>query len=232
MQSEKQIAETAKADSMTSGRNFVGVLIIIIVLALWASLSAFAAANGLYHSVNGAPPFGLVAAALLPPIAFFLIHRISAGLQRWVREVDLGLITALQAWRVVGAAFVFVWGLDMLPAVFAAPAGFGDIAVGLMAPFVALAVWKRSRGWRAASYLLIVVGLLDFVTAFATGAMAREGGAIHKAGTVHTGLLAELPLSLIPGFLVPVFAILHLIALFKLRRDGSAPDCSSVTRQG
>jgi len=232
MHSEKQIADTAKPEPTRSGRPLIAGSLIFIALTLWAGLSALAAANGLYQSVNGALPFGLVAAALLPPIAFVLVHRISPGLQRWVRDVDLGLITALQGWRVVGAAFVFVWGLDMLPAAFAAPAGFGDIAVGLMAPFVALAVWQRSRGWREASYLLIVVGLLDFVTAFATGAMAREGGLIHKAGTVHTGLLAELPLSLIPGFLVPVFAILHLIALFKLRRVGSTPVSSNLTMQG
>lgn len=232
MTAEEPPTHVAMPESITSGRPVIIGFIIFTGLALWASLSAFAAAKGLYQSVNGGPPFGLVAAALLPPLIFVLTYLLSPGLRRWVRAVDLGLVTALQSWRVVGAAFVFAWGLEMLPAVFAAPAGFGDIAVGLLAPFVALAVWRRSCGWRSASYLLIVAGLFDFVIAFATGAMAREGGAMHKVGAVDTGLLAELPLSLIPGFLVPVFAILHLIALFKLRRDRLVLDYSSLARQG
>ncbi|GAB4527100.1 MAG: hypothetical protein Kow00133_15950 [Amphiplicatus sp.] len=191
---------------------------IVGTLIVWGALSALAAANGLYRSVNGAPPYGLVAAAILPPLAFCAAYGRSAGLRRWTNEIDLGLVTALQGWRVVGATFVFVWGFGMLPPVFAAPAGFGDIAVGVAAPFVALAVWRRSPGWKRASYALIVAGLFDFVAAFVTGALAREGGALHQPGAVHTGLMAELPLTLIPGYAVPIFAILHLIAFFKLRR--------------
>lgn len=190
---------------------------MLMGLALWGSLSALAAANGFYQSINGAPPFGLVAAAVFPPLIFILACTLSPALRKGVQSVDLGLVTALQSWRVVGAAFVFAWGIDMLPAVFAAPAGFGDIAVGVAAPFVAWAVWRRSTGWKSASYLLIVAGVADFVVAFATGAMARHGGGLHKPGAVDTGLLAELPFALIPGFLVPLFAILHLIAFFRLR---------------
>lgn len=193
-------------------------ILVALILTIWGALSAFAASRGLYHSVNGGPPYGLVAAAVLPPFIFFLIQRRSAGLKRWIDRTDLGLIVALQGWRVVGAVFVFVWGLGMLPAVFAAPAGYGDVAVGLAAPFVAATIWNKSPGWERASYALISAGLFDFVIAFATGALARDGGALHKAGGVHSGLMAELPLALVPGFLVPAFAILHIIALIKMRR--------------
>lgn len=219
MNPESQTAEPTGQTPGTPANPWISRTIVCSVLVTWAGLSALAANMGFYQSLNGAPPYGLVAAALLPPALFWFAHLVSSGLQNWVRNLDLGLIIALQAWRVVGAAFVFVWGLGMLPAGFAVPAGFGDIAVGILAPFVALAVWKQSRSWRVASYLLIIAGLSDFVIAFATGAMARDGGAIHRAGTIHTGLLAELPLSLIPGFLVPVFAILHLIALIKLKNS-------------
>ncbi|MBB5518030.1 hypothetical protein [Amphiplicatus metriothermophilus] len=221
MSEHVELAERAGAGSESAAAGKGEPLLrlpVIATLIVWGALSALAAANGLYQSVNGAPPYGLVAAAILPPLAFCAAYGRSAGLRRWADEIDLGLVTALQGWRVVGAAFVFVWGLGMLPAVFAAPAGFGDIAVGLAAPFVALAVWRRSPGWRRASYALIAAGLFDFAAAFATGALAREGGALHQPGAIHTGLMAELPLALIPGYLVPAFAILHLIAFFKLRR--------------
>ena len=114
-------------------------------------------------------------------------------------------------------AFVFTWGYGLLPGAFAIPAGYGDILVGLLAPFAALMIWQKSAGWRKAAYGLVIIGFLDFISAFAMGVVLRENGPVYQAGDLHTGLLAEFPLTMIPSFLVPVFMILHIIAILKLR---------------
>jgi hypothetical protein len=127
-------------------------------------------------------------------------------------------VTALQAWRVVGAAFVFTWGFGMLPAAFAVPAGYGDVLVGLAAPFVAFAIWQRRPGWKASGYGLIIAGFLDFLGAFVMGVALRENGPFSEPGAVHTGPMAEFPLTMIPSFFVPAFMILHIMAFIKLRQ--------------
>ena len=54
-----------------------------------------------------------------------------------------------QTLRVVGVVFLIAMALDRLPAVFALPAGLGDIAIGLAAPFVA---WRLYSGARLRSH--------------------------------------------------------------------------------
>ena len=57
---------------------------------------------------------------------------------RWfVLSLDVRLLTIVQAWRVVGAAFFFLYAINVLPGVWAFPAAFGDIAMGMTAPYFA-----------------------------------------------------------------------------------------------
>ncbi|WP_420560127.1 hypothetical protein [Tepidicaulis sp.] len=205
-----------KAAAPASGQPLLKPLVLIL-LAIWGLTVMTAAKNGVFDAVGDQPPFAIVVAALLPPSLFLLAYRLLGGVKAWVGAIDLGLVTAVQGWRVVGAAFVFTWGYGLLPGTFAIPAGYGDILVGLAAPFVALMIWQKSAGWRTAAYGLIFIGFLDFISAFAMGVILRENGPVYQTGDLHTGLLAEFPLTMIPSFLVPVFMILHIIAILKLR---------------
>ena len=193
--------------------------IIFVLMIFWGVLIAALARNDLLQAIGNQPPIMILLAAVFPSLIFLFSYRLSAPLRRWVANLDLEDVFALQAWRVVGAAFLFTWGYGLLPAGFALPAGIGDIVVGLAAPFVAIKIAQKSTGWRSSARWLIIAGLLDFAIAFATGIMFRDGGALHSAGTEHTGALAEFPLTLIPSYLVPAFLILHIIAIIKLRNE-------------
>jgi hypothetical protein len=114
--------------------------------------------------------------------------------------------------------FVGLYAFDVLPALFALPAGLGDAAIGVAAVPVALTLidnpdFARTRAFRNFHLL----GLADFVVAVGTATLAS--GAV--AGLVPDGVTSApmglLPLSLIPGFLVPLFTILHLTALLQAR---------------
>jgi hypothetical protein len=177
------------------------------------------ARNDLLQAIGDQPPVMILLAAVVPSLIFLSAYKISPSLRGWVAKLDLEQVFALQAWRVVGAAFLFTWGYGLLPAGFAIPAGIGDIAVGLAAPFIAVKIAQRSPKWKFSAWWFIFAGLLDFIIAFATGVMFRDGGALHSAGGQHSGLLAELPLTLIPSYLVPAFLLLHIIAIIKLRTE-------------
>lgn len=190
---------------------------ILILMFLWGAFIIFLARNDLLQAIDDQPPLMILLAAVIPSLIFLSGYKLSSSLRTWVANLNLEQVFALQAWRVVGAAFLFTWGYGLLPAGFAIPAGIGDIAVGLAAPFIAVKVAQRSRRWKLSAWWFIFAGLLDFIVAFGTGIMFREGGALHHAGEQHSGLLAEFPLTLIPSYLVPAFLLLHIIAIIKLR---------------
>jgi hypothetical protein len=102
--------------------------------------------------------------------------------------------------------------------------GLGDIAIGVTAPWVALALIRRPTF--VASHLFVVwnlLGILDLILAVGTGTLS-SGFVAGLVGKVTTAPMAQLPLVLIPAYLVPLFIMLHLAALFQARRPASSMD--------
>jgi hypothetical protein len=93
----------------------------------------------------------------------------------------------------------------------------GDVAVGLAAPFAAIAVALKAPGWQRAANGVIVAGLADFAVAVVTGIGSIGGNFLDFAAVSSEAVLNALPVSLIPNFLVPVFIILHVMAIIKIR---------------
>jgi hypothetical protein len=113
------------------------------------------------------------------------------------------------------------------------PAGLGDIAVGLAAPFVALRL-MRGTGRRRAVWFN-VLGIVDLVVALTIGFLAGLGPWQVIDVTPTTEALALVPLVLIPTVAVPVAISLHIVSLIKLRADGldtgQGPGQTAAARQ-
>jgi hypothetical protein len=78
------------------------------------------------------------------PIAiFFGAYWLSRAFRAFVLRLDLRLVTAIQAWRFAGLGFIALYTYGVLPGMFAWPAGLGDIAIGLTAPWVMQALQRR-----------------------------------------------------------------------------------------
>jgi len=107
---------------------------------------------------------------------------------------------------------------NILPAVFALPAGLGDMAVGLTAPWMMLAL-IRSPGFAASAGFIRwnLLGIADLVIAVSIGTLSATL-ATGVPGEVSTAPMATLPLLLIPAFLVPLFLMLHTAALMQSRQ--------------
>ncbi len=188
------------------------------MLAVWLILAAAAAALGAFTPAPTRPPLALPVALVGPLVLFALTYLGSVRFHDYVLGLDLGLLTMLQSWRVVGIMFVVLYAHGLLPALFAFPAGFGDFAVGVAAPFVALAILSGRAGWRRRVPWLNVAGLLDFVGAITTAVVTGSSAIGIFAGEVTSDVMTALPLSLIPTFIVPLWIILHAIALLQLAR--------------
>lgn len=181
------------------------------------TLGVLAAGAGITDAGPGRPPVVILAFVLGPPVLFLIACRVSAAVRAWVAGLDLTAVTLAQSWRVGGVLFLPLAWWGHLSWAFALPAGLGDVAVGLLAPFVALAVERRSEHWRQASYGLIGLGLVDFVAAVGMGAAVSAGVLASLGAAEPEPAIAVLPLSLIPTVLVPTWLILHLIAWLRVR---------------
>ena len=213
-----QYGKVDDAFSQPTGTESRVTLVVTAVLMAWLALVLLLRAGGAFVRPPGMPPLPILAGVTAPIIAFLAAFWVSRAFRDVVLAADLRLLTGIQAWRFAGLGFLALYAHGVLPGLFAWPAGIGDIAIGVTAPWVAIAILRRPSF--AASRLFMVwnlLGVLDLVVAVGTGTLS-SGLAVGVAGEVTTAPMAQLPLVLIPAYLVPFFVMLHLAALFQARR--------------
>jgi hypothetical protein len=189
-----------------------------VILAAWLAVVVFLAAGGAFVRPPGTPPLTLLAGVTAPIIVFLAAFRTSRSFRDFVLTADLRVVTAIQAWRLGGFIFLALYVYEILPGIFAWPAGLGDMAIGATAPWIILSLIRRPDF--AASRLFRVwnlLGMLDLVVAVGTGALS-SALASGVPGEITTGPMAQLPLVLIPAYLVPCFLMLHIAALYQAGR--------------
>jgi hypothetical protein len=126
----------------------------------------------------------------------------------------------MQAWRWAGLGFLSLYAQNVLPAIFALPAGLGDMAIGVTAPWVVLALVRQPAFAASAAFIRWnLLGILDLVVALSIGALSATLST-GAPGEISTAPMAALPLLLIPAFLVPLFLMLHTVALMQSRQRG------------
>ena len=104
---------------------------------------------------------------------------------------------------------------------FALPAGVGDILVGLSAPVVGLAYARAPHKAAGLVAAWNVLGLLDLIDALGLGFLTAPSRFAFEVQPT-SDLMTVLPLLLVPVYLVPLFFVLHLASLAKLRREAGA----------
>jgi hypothetical protein len=191
--------------------------VVLLVLALWLALVLFLGAAGAFVRAPGEVPVPIALGVTAPLIVFAVAFGLSRAFRAFVLTVDLPLVTAIQGWRFAGLGFLALQAHGVLPGLFAWPAGLGDIAIGLTAPWVALALIRRP-GFAADRRFVIwnLLGVLDLVVAVSLGALSASLAA-GTVGEITTAPMAQLPLVLIPAYLVPLFLMLHAVALLQAR---------------
>jgi hypothetical protein len=197
------------------------------VLALWLALVLLLGANGAFVRPPAVPPLPILLGAAVPVIVFLAAYGGSGAFRALVLAADLRFLTAIQGWRAGGLGFLALYAHGVLPGLFAVPAGLGDIAIGVTAPWIMLALLRRPAFVSSRLFgVWNLLGILDLVVALSTGALS-SGFVASLAGTVTTAPMAQLPLLLIPAYLVPLFVILHLAALSQARQLARPVDPAS-----
>ncbi len=181
------------------------------LIAAWFIAALSASALDWFKNAANRVGIAVAVAAVAPILVFALWFAASEKFRQFTLSLNPQLLTLAQSWRIVGFTFVLLQARGILPAIFALPAGYGDMTIGMTATLVA---WKLANPAHRNSFILWqVLGIADLVTAVSLGTTARlisPDGPSMFAMTV-------LPLSLVPTFLVPLFLIFHVICIAQAR---------------
>ena len=133
-----------------------------VVLGGWFTASAVVAGHGWYHARlgHGVPWLPVAVAGFL--VLLLALRRIPVVARALTAPGMASRLELPHTFRVVeGTAFLLIMFLGHLPALFALPAGLGDIAAGIAAPLVAFRL-AQGTGRRAALWFN-AFGMTDLV---------------------------------------------------------------------
>lgn len=177
-----------------------GLATPLLGFAGWAVLATVLAGGGVFRALPLEVFAGTVVAAT---VALTLLGFRHSGVRAAAERLGPYGLAGFHVWRVPAALMFFWYGAEgLLPPVFVALAGVGDLIAGLAAGLVMLA--RRSRARILAFHLF---GLADFVVAVGTGLT------FTLLADPAMASLAALPVALIPLVGVPVSGATHLVAL-------------------
>jgi len=147
---------------------------------------------------------------------------LSPSFRQIVGAVPQHWLIGIQTFRILGSVFLVRYFAGQLPGIFALPAGIGDVATGLLAPFAAYA-WYRGKPYaRVAAIAWNLFGVADLVNAVALGALTGGGG----GGIVF-------PIALIPVYAVPRGLLIHSYSLIGLlRKTSPQPQPTALPHMG
>ena len=189
-----------------------------VVLGGWFTATAVIAGHGWYHTRlgHGVPWLPVAVAGFFGML--LALRRIPVVARALAAP---GLASRLEyphSFRVEGVAFLIMMALGHLPALFALPAGLGDIAAGIAAPLVAHRL-AQGTGRRAALWFN-AFGMTDLVVALTLGALTG----FQLLNVTPSGApIIELPLALIATAAVPLLLALHITSVSALARAPRTP---------
>ncbi len=191
---------------------------VALALVLWFVTALVAG----WFDVFIAPDSGLIGLGLflVVPILFFITwYIVSARFRAFANSISLWLIVGAHVWRFVGLGFLVAYFLGRLPAQFAIPEGLGDIVAAAFALPIALAL-RRNQPVKGYFVLWNIFGLLDLLSAITVGILYSEGPfGILREG-LSTAPMVTFPVNVIPTFFVPLFILLHVLALLRRNEVG------------
>lgn len=185
----------------------------LLILA-WLLGVVLVSASGLLAHGDGWLRLLMPALIILPVAIFALAWRGNESFRNQVLALDTGVLVMLHSWRMVGMGFLFLYAHNVLPGLFAWLAGVGDMLAAAGATVIGTALLKGKTVSRQTLWRWNTFGLLDLIVAVVVGTSLRSA---YLGGAVNTDAMAQLPLSLVPTVIVPLYIITHVVIYLQLR---------------
>lgn len=186
---------------------------MIVGGGLWLLAVAAASAAGVFEGIAraSAPAYGGVIALSITIALMLYLGNARTG--RAVDTVSTRALTLFHVPRILGGVIFLAYGASgVLSPVLATRVGYGDIVAGVAALSI-LFVRAPRREWLATIHL---IGLADLAIGLATGMI------LGLQGDTLLIPIAQLPLTLILLFWVPLLVVSHVATLRRLWRGKAA----------
>lgn len=184
-------------------------------LLVWFAYAGAIGYSGILRDPSLRPP-GI--AILVGPILISVVGWIGVGSfgRLLVSHIPLGVILGLQSFRVgVEVVLHMLWQAGLLPHLMTLEGGNVEVIVALTAPLAASMVMRGQRvrlvwAWNLA-------GLLSLMNVVARGVLTAPGPLNLIHADVPNLATGQFPFSFIPGFMVPLALVLHVLAFQAMR---------------
>jgi hypothetical protein len=192
----------------------------LAALLVWLAYAGAIGYSGILSDPTMRPP-GM--AILVAPILTCLVGWVGVGSfgRLLVLHVPLSLILLLQSFRVgVEVVLHLLWQAGQVPHLMTLEGGNVEIIVALTAPLLA---WMTMRGQHRSAlvWLWNIAGLLSLLNVVARAVLTAPGPLNLIHAEVPNLAMAQFPFSFIPGFMVPLALILHVLAFRAMRTSRS-----------
>ncbi|MGH7546857.1 MAG: hypothetical protein ACREMM_01625 [Gemmatimonadales bacterium] len=178
----------------------------------WLGLAVLAGATGFLARLPFPGP-QLIILTLL--VATLVAGTSVRALRAWIDALPLRVLVGIHAIRFIGITFLVLAARGHIAPVFAARAGWGDIATAALAIGLVASGDPFTRGRRLLYHAWNAFGLADLVVAGETATAVVLHGA-----TPGMAPLLTLPLSLVPTFFVPLLMASHVFIFRRLLAAG------------
>ena len=186
-----------------------GTWIMIALVLSGAAIATGLVVADVYRYTPGSIP--LLAAGLAAPVVLGTQALLFKPVHAMVQNLNPAWLVSLQFLRSFGLIFPILADLGHLPRLFASAAGYGDIAVGVLAPTAAYLWCTSPRFGRKAVIAWNIFGIFDIFGLAITTYLIGLPGLISAAEVSPSSApMNAFPLALIPGFIAPFFVLLHI----------------------
>ena len=181
---------------------------VLVGAAVWLFVAVFLGASGALLEIP--TPVLVVLVASLAIVLLVASWTVPA-LRRFARSADLRLLAGFHLVRFVGLYFVILGLRGLLPGLFVASAGYGNLLVAILVLLLLTRVPPASpparRLWLGWNLLGLAVALFVAIALLVIGRSAPDP------------MLRVLPFSLLPSFVAPIAVATHVWMLVRLNAD-------------
>lgn len=185
---------------------------LLLALGVWFSVALVLTVVAPPPAVGSPARFAIIVGPVIGLTALYLSTR---SLRDALTALPLRVLVAVHVIRAaVGAGFLVLGQRGDLPAEFANPAGYGDLAAGLGALGLLVVPNWRGRGMAMALSAWCLFGMADFVN------VQRVVMALQAQGRqAEFAAMNGPPLALVPYFGVPLLWFCHIVVLARSARE-------------
>ena len=194
----------------------------LLVLLAWLLAQAAVARTGFYTVTGGVPPrFALLVG---PPLLVLLLLFSTAAGRRYLDGLRLGTLTLLHVVRVPVEFVLFALFLHgAVPRLMTFEGRNWDILAGLSAPVVWLLAFRTRQLGRRGLLLWNLLGVVSLFNIVGNAVLSVPSPFQRFAFDQPNVAILHFPFVWLPGCVVPVVLLAHLVAIRQLLRPAESP---------